>query len=122
MEKRKWSTVRDAKEDVRRRFGRVQCEACGWAPHPDLGWDDMLHAHHMEPIAYGGSDSLENVVVLCPTCHALAHNVWRVTHTVPESKRGLRNRCGNRSHLLEHLRRLREAPDEFLSWARNRLK
>ena len=47
------------------------CEVCGWRP------DDhrMLHAHHVVPLASGGSDLASNVLVLCPNHHAYAHRL-----------------------------------------------
>lgn len=33
----------------------------------------FVHAHHVEPLAEGGADVGENLVVLCPNCHARLH-------------------------------------------------
>lgn len=33
----------------------------------------VLHAHHIIPVACGGTDADENLIVLCPNHHALAH-------------------------------------------------
>src|SRR3954452_14722896 len=39
--------------------------ACVERGRPDVS----LHAHHVEPRAEGGSDTLENLVALCVSCH-----------------------------------------------------
>ena len=33
----------------------------------------FLHAHHIEPLADRGADTRENLVALCPSCHAKVH-------------------------------------------------
>lgn len=57
--------------------GKRLCEHCLWRP-PD---NNLLHAHHVIPLCAGGPDSPDNVLVLCPNCHALAHYVARRTNT-----------------------------------------
>jgi 5-methylcytosine-specific restriction endonuclease McrA len=47
------------------------CEHCGFDP-PVIS---LLHAHHIIPVSCGGADRPENMIVLCPTCHAIAHYV-----------------------------------------------
>lgn len=42
------------------------CQICG-NPHG-------LEAHHIIYRSQGGSDTMENMVCLCFTCHALVHN------------------------------------------------
>lgn len=37
------------------------------------GEDRVLEMHHIIPVAAGGPDIRANVVMLCPTCHRLAH-------------------------------------------------
>jgi 5-methylcytosine-specific restriction endonuclease McrA len=41
------------------------CRRCG--RHDPTG--QTLHAHHVAPISEGGTDTLDNVVTLCVTCH-----------------------------------------------------
>lgn len=62
---REWRIVHNAK------LGKHLCEHCLWRA-PD---SSLLHAHHVVPLACGGDDAVENLIVLCPTCHALAHYV-----------------------------------------------
>lgn len=46
------------------------CTICGWTIE---GTETGACAiHHITPIGKGGEDSIDNVVVLCPNCHALA--------------------------------------------------
>lgn len=54
-----------------------RCEVCGWSPP---SWRHqpgaMLEMHHMKPVALGGPHSPDNVVILCPNHHALAHEAF----------------------------------------------
>jgi predicted restriction endonuclease len=68
--------VRKHKETLRCN-GQVQCEICGW--HAPEFLQEMLgrscfavNAHHVLPVACGGSDELDNLVLLCPNHHAIA--------------------------------------------------
>lgn len=39
----------------------------------ECGVGDMLHLHHRRPIRQGGTHRLDNLVVLCASCHSEAH-------------------------------------------------
>lgn len=59
--------------------GRAACEVCGWEPPAALGrtaWG-LLHLHHVVPVAAGGSDEADNLTLLCPNHHAIAHRITR---------------------------------------------
>jgi 5-methylcytosine-specific restriction endonuclease McrA len=63
------------------------CEVCGWSLGPD-NWE-ALHAHHVIPLACGGSDAFDNLIALCPNHHTMAHRVGRRDYwrwTGPRSK------------------------------------
>lgn len=47
-----------------------KCSDCGW----DKGF---CHVHHIIPKSAGGTDELENLIVLCPNCHQIRHNEMR---------------------------------------------
>lgn len=49
-----------------------QCEHCS-SP-------DSLQVHHILPVAKGGKDDLENLIVLCSGCHTLAHSAAGLPH------------------------------------------
>lgn len=70
--KRDQGLVRGAKDH------QAICTACLWRP-PALIGVTILHAHHIVPLSAGGTDSPSNLVLLCPTCHALAHRTGRLT-------------------------------------------
>lgn len=59
---RKPDTARKAKD----RDG-MECVKCGRSGSPST-----LHAHHIVPLSFGGSDEIENLATLCPTCHRYA--------------------------------------------------
>lgn len=45
---------------------RIACMTCGWNR-------TSLDLHHIQRKADGGSDADENLIVLCPNCHRMAH-------------------------------------------------
>ncbi|MDW1578888.1 PIN domain-containing protein [Vibrio sp. Vb2880] len=51
-----------------------ECEACGFRFEGDK---NMLEIHHVLPLSKGGSDSTDNMVLLCPNCHRTAHSNLR---------------------------------------------
>lgn len=59
--------VRELKE----RYAR-SCQICGSVPF-DGGFGDVTEAHHIHWLSRGGSDSLDNLVLLCPNHHAAIH-------------------------------------------------
>lgn len=66
------------------RYDECDCEVCGWtAPAPVkrkfLDWRyRLMHAHHVVPRSCGGPDIKENIIIVCPICHALAHELGRI--------------------------------------------
>lgn len=50
------------------------CEVCGEpAPFCESDGTPYLEAHHIRQLADGGSDTIMNVVALCPNCHREMH-------------------------------------------------
>ncbi|MDO4239356.1 HNH endonuclease [Micrococcus sp.] len=47
-----------------------RCADCGRSPAND---GIVLHAHHLRMVSEGGDNSLENLVTVCPDCHAGRH-------------------------------------------------
>lgn len=43
------------------------CQSCG------LVCDDIAITHHINGVGGGGSSDYNNLIVLCPNCHALVH-------------------------------------------------
>ena len=48
--------------------GRGSCQFCGWAPQQDYGVD-LCEAHHVRWLSRGGTDTLGNLVLVCPNHH-----------------------------------------------------
>lgn len=77
------STVAQGWKAKRAANGDCHCDSCGFVAGPELveafpeWWSRLLHAHHVIPLAFGGLDKRSNLVLLCPTCHALAHLLGR---------------------------------------------
>lgn len=56
--------------------GEFSCEACDWIPFGGVLQSarlKILTAHHVIPVTCDGSHDDENLIVLCPNCHAVAH-------------------------------------------------
>lgn len=58
-------------------FG-FRCCVCGWYIPQDYESVDYqpqhgCELHHIDPIAEGGENTLDNIVLLCPNCHKMAH-------------------------------------------------
>lgn len=68
------------------RDGRRRCFAC------QNHFPPILNNHHIKPVAKGGESWVENLVRLCPNCHALVH--WANKH--------LRDSVRGRIELLKH--------------------
>jgi len=45
-----------------------KCEICSFA------FSNILVAHHILPVSYGGNGHPFNLALICPNCHALVHN------------------------------------------------
>ena len=83
------SYIRDqeiAEYAIRRADGK--CDLCrNEAPFNKKDGTPYLEAHHGEWLARGGSDVIENVVALCPTCHRRIHVLDRKEDTVALKRR-----------------------------------
>lgn len=81
--------LRDAKvarafKDACAARGDDCCEFCRWRPPRALRdraggrIDRLLHGHHVVPVSCGGADAAANLILLCPTHHALAHHIGTI--------------------------------------------
>lgn len=52
----------------------IECAVCGW--RPPNGFENIVQAHHMVPVAAGGTDEDGNFICLCPNHHALCHALF----------------------------------------------
>lgn len=51
------------------------CEGCGNpAPFTSKTGEPYLHAHHINELSDGGSDTPDTVIALCPNCHYRVHH------------------------------------------------
>lgn len=57
--------------------GVACCQACGWRT-PPMFRDPYkcLEIHHVLPRVRGGGDQFDNLVLLCGSCHRVAHQRW----------------------------------------------
>jgi len=74
-------------EAVRRRHGRLACEACLTDLHVfgEVG-QLVFEVHHLTPLSASGetSSSTSDLALLCPTCHRVAHRLepWPDLHVL----------------------------------------
>jgi 5-methylcytosine-specific restriction protein A len=62
-------------EHAKRRANGI-CELCKTpAPFADAKGEAYLETHHVDWLARGGDDSIQNTVALCPNCHRKMHVV-----------------------------------------------
>lgn len=50
-----------------------ECQACGYG-RGVADFMGVFNVHHIVAVQYGGSDSQENLILLCQNCHKLAHD------------------------------------------------
>lgn len=64
------------------------CAVCRWRPPRVLREiaggmiDRLLHAHHVLPVSCGGADTADNLILVCPTHHAMAHYMGNASRGV----------------------------------------
>ncbi|HBN5965404.1 TPA: HNH endonuclease [Acinetobacter baumannii] len=62
--------------ELAKRFANGICQLCEQpAPFKDQHGEPYLETHHIEWLAHGGPDTVENTVALCPNCHKKMHVV-----------------------------------------------
>lgn len=62
-------------EYAKRRANGI-CQLCGCAaPFQNKKGEPYLEVHHIEWLAQGGSDTIDNVAALCPNCHRKMHSL-----------------------------------------------
>ena len=70
------------KEAVKR-IADGKCQLCGKdAPFIDNNGEPYLEEHHVKRLADGGSDTIDNVVAICPNCHRKIHILNDSTDTI----------------------------------------
>ena len=57
-----------------------RCFCCGVPENQK----ERLQLHHILPIARGGMSTLDNLIPLCPSCHAKIHKDWERKLPIPE--------------------------------------
>lgn len=71
-------TLKKYKEIALKNYG-YKCAVCGWCyQEPITNRGELLtksgcDVHHIIPVSKGGNDDIENLIVLCPNCHKIAH-------------------------------------------------
>ena len=84
------------------------CEVCGYKP-PDGISTKMLHTHHIVEARAGGSDGEDNLIILCPNHHALAHALGPTYHGQYLGEK-------DRTHLITRMKQVEERNTVALSW------
>ena len=100
---------REPSKEQRKRLADLSdgaCECCGFKP-PEWATKirhSILQAHHVVPIAKGGPTRIDNLVLLCPTCHKFAHAVHRATELAGRKQQQPFGSETERIHYLTDLR------------------
>jgi len=66
---------------TRRAVYRREDYACALCERPDV-----IHIHHVRPRSMGGTNELDNLIALCPVCHAIAHGEYELNYQFPFDK------------------------------------
>lgn len=72
IKQREVSEIRNFTKKYRSRILKLisdKCEICGFSFQP------ILQVHHIIPLSEGGGNELDNLSVLCPTCHHQIHYI-----------------------------------------------
>jgi hypothetical protein len=73
------------------------CELCGYEACPTI-----LNVHHKIEISDGGTHEKDNLIVLCPNCHALEHQKTKKYKTLDEILQGCRTVQNTRRKLPKY--------------------
>ena len=93
-----------------------RCQICLWDPRSKYG-EPACHVHHIQWLSRGGSDNLENVVLICPNHHAVIHRTDAPFDYADYSFvfRAHREALVLDRHLRHAHSQWRETPDQILS-------
>lgn len=72
-------------KSIRIKTRTAKCDVCGFTPPREFA--TILNTHHFIPFLQGGGNSLGNLMLVCPTCHAICHRIIRVSDKLlPETR------------------------------------
>ena len=61
-------------KELIKRIAEGKCQFCGAdAPFLDRNHEPYLEEHHIKRLADGGTDTIDNIVAICPNCHRRMH-------------------------------------------------
>ncbi|WP_066314554.1 HNH endonuclease [Bacillus sp. FJAT-29814] len=79
-------------KEFARRVAKGICQLCeNEAPFTDKQGNPFLEIHHIHYLSRGGSDTIDNVVALCPNCHRKVHYLELVEDTKALKAKALAN-------------------------------
>lgn len=77
-------------KEFARKVAKGVCQLCEKkAPFLDKYGIPFLEVHHIHYLSKGGSDTVDNVVALCPNCHRRIHQLELVEDTIKIKKKAL---------------------------------
>jgi hypothetical protein len=77
---------------------------------------EMMELHHVVPVACGGGDSPENLLLLCPNHHRLAHKLTSISY-----KRGAYFGPRSREEMIQSLTLVESDPSAWQARERRRI-
>ena len=85
-----------------------KCQLCGgMAPFMGKDHKPYLEEHHVKRLADGGSDTIDNVVAICPNCHRKVHVLHEETDLIALKGVAQQNQL-QYQRLLTYIERLNE--------------
>ena len=70
IERNEKSTSENLRKEVAIRF-KYKCALCGW--HIPRCAGGGCEVHHIKEVCNGGSNEINNLILLCPNCHKMVH-------------------------------------------------
>lgn len=64
----------------------TDCQVCGVTAFPTEGGGSYVEAHHLDELARQNPGNLctDNVLIVCPTCHAKLHHAKKLVKALPD--------------------------------------
>jgi 5-methylcytosine-specific restriction endonuclease McrA len=79
-------------KEFARKVAKGICQLCDKkAPFLDKQGNPFLEVHHIHYLSKGGSDTIDNVVALCPNCHRKIHHLELEEDVKKTTKKALEN-------------------------------
>lgn len=95
--KRNAKIVKDKKDAVRKKKGKLECEVCGFVFNADYGeniGNNFIECHHKDPVAQSGKKKItvNDLALVCSNCHQMLHTKKPIIYTITELQKEVEKR------------------------------